>query len=427
MIGLRTYARDASLPALVGEPELCAPTCDEVVDRVVTHLARPGRPPILRATWEYARWKPGHSITLVHAIEFVDGERRLVTTKRYAGAKAEGIASGFDPVGEDTHLLPFAIVEGARTCLYSFPCDRVLRGAWRLLDHKRTARLLNALPLASEARIRWRESKAVLLRYKPERRAVFQLDLGLSDAEMQFRARRLAVRVLPPDEAVRIAATRRACFSGDRAELAPALLFCEDRTGLIFEAWLDIDVPAPDDFRAAHEAGAALARLHGRPSGVTCDRDLLSELQSLFNIDPKLGRLAGGIDLVPLSEPTVWIHADLHPDQVARERSNGATRLLDFDAVRRGAPSQDLASWVADHLASRPALDAATALAPLLEGYRAAGGVAPSETVLENRIAIELVRRAAACIRRLEQDARGKAEYLLTRATSISRGMEALR
>ena len=64
MTGLRQWSRDAELPARAGQQGLCAPTREQMTRLIEGHLLLPERPCIRSTDWEYARWKPGVSITL---------------------------------------------------------------------------------------------------------------------------------------------------------------------------------------------------------------------------------------------------------------------------------------------------------------------------------------------------------------------------
>ncbi|TGO05397.1 protein kinase family protein [Serinibacter arcticus] len=134
------------------------------------------------------------------------------------------------------------------------------------------------------------------------------------------------------------------------------------------------------------------------------------------------GHLVAALHAVP--SPTaagpdrVTSHGDLSPDQVLLQ-PDGALALLDLDRVTCAPPAADLGSVLGDVLArlstvAAPGTEADavahrawTLLLPVLEGYRAAGGVVADEDVVAAG-ALSLRGRAAEPWRRREHDAAGQ-------------------
>jgi Phosphotransferase enzyme family len=424
----RPCERDTTLPAQAGEPELCPPDPGDALALCVAHLALPGAPLPIRARLDYGRWKPRVSITCGYTLSYADGEERIVSLKRYAAGKGQTLARSFRPDERaqraEDRLSSFAALPQLDTCLYAFPADRVLPGAARIVHLRRTARLLNALPLDPDRRVRARHSSARLLRYKPEHRAVLGLDLALEDANGGQIRVTLAARALPPPEAAIVSRARSLCFGsapGSTQPIGPRLLHVEERTGIVLEEWIDGEGHRGTTFEHAHGTGALLARLHALPQPAdslpACGA--AEAVSPLFELDPRLISAAG--DLIGPPPPTrlAWIHGDLHPDQVVRECNGGALRLLDLDALGPGDPARDLATWIADHLGTDPAIGLADAARPILEGYRLGGGRAPEERDLAHRVAFELTMLSAGALRRLERGAVGRALFLLERASDL--------
>lgn len=418
--------RDPSLPARAGDGALCPDSADALIARVHEHLVLANGPRPLAARIVYARWKPRASLTALYEVELDDGDRVLVTCKRYASDKARTIASGYEPdaraVAQAMKLRAAAVLPGDGVCLYTFPTDRELIGLARVTSLRRTARHWNDAGLG--ARVRARHSRATLVRYKPEHRAVVRLDLGSQDDPSSTRA--VAARVLTPEHVERVHAVRTAFTACAPSFSAPRILHVEARTGLLYEEWLAGRACEPDDFTCARLAGRLLAALHAHatPSGTlvaaTPEHVERDELAALFAVDAELVARHADLEIEPLPNASTWIHGDFHPDQVLCTPDGGAA-LLDWDALRPGHPIEDLASWIADALAGPRAVEFASAARPLLTEYVAAGGKMPSTLLLRARVATELVRRAAAAVRRIELDAIARARVLLARASELTR------
>ena len=86
-MALRERERDLELPARAGEARLRPPEVDELCALVRAHLLRPDAPALVSARWDYARWKPGVSITSVFMLSFADGSEEPVVAKRYVDGK----------------------------------------------------------------------------------------------------------------------------------------------------------------------------------------------------------------------------------------------------------------------------------------------------------------------------------------------------
>lgn len=421
MNGLREHLRDASLPAAAGEPGLQPPDEAAVLELVREHLLRPGAPAPTAADWTYARWKPGVSLAAGYALRWPDGERRLLLVKLYAGDKARHLAARPEPddagpAGGDPRLRPGAALAGHGRALAVYPHDRELPGLPRLLDLQRTRRLLAEAGVFGERVVRAHRSRAVLLRHRPEARAVLRLELGLKAPDGARSTETLAARVLPPAEAARVAAARAA---SRHLRGAPRLLAVEERTGLLFEEWLDVEAQRPDDFSRAGPAGRMLAGLHAPAPGTPRVDDLQAHAP-LFAWHPRLAALAAGARAPAPAGAARWTHGDFHPDQLAVERGSGELRLLDLDRLGPGRAVDDLASWVADALVAAPDAPPLEAAAPLLDGYAAAGGAPPVARELQAALASALVSRAAAALRRLEDGAVGRAARLLESARALA-------
>jgi hypothetical protein len=295
MSGLRHYERDAAPLYACGDDRLAPPAADELLALVGAHLARPGAPAPVEARWVYARWKPATSLTAGFELDYADGRRRWVSWKRYADGKVGRLAErGEREVSADAAdelLSEHALLERQDVHLWAPPFDRELPGLERACDLRRTKRWFLEQGVFPGRRVRSGSSRAELVRYKPERRAVLRLDLRLRPLEGGPKtAETLGARALPPADAARVAAARRAWQDGPGGALAPRLVAHEERTGLLFEEWLDVEAVAHDDFARAGDAGALLARLHARRAdgAPAAGAHLLGTAATLLSTQPGL-------------------------------------------------------------------------------------------------------------------------------------------
>lgn len=424
MSGLKDYERDTLVLAAAGDSALAPPSPARLLELVDAHLARPGAPRPVAASWSFARWKPGTSLTAGFDLAYADGERRWVSWKRYVDGKAGALLGRRERAAAaevaDDRLREHCVLPRDGAHLWAPPYDRELPGLERALDLRRAKRWFLEQGLFPGRRVRSGSSRATLLRYKPERRAVLRLDLRLRPLEGgEKSAETLGARALPPAEARRVATARATWQDLATDVLAPRLLAFEEAAGLLYETWMELDEARAHVLDDAQAAGELLARLHARPAPAECA--------------PRAVELAGAVELLAtqpgLAErarraaqrgesaaaPRVWTHGDFHPDQLARGR-DGRWCLLDLDRLGAGAALADLASWIADGLVEGRWWFGE----PLLEGYRRGGGEAPQSAELERAVARELVQRAAGALRRLETDALKLASQRLDLALALA-------
>ena len=420
MTALKEYARDRDLLVRLGDEDLRLPEDHEMVSLVREHLCTASAPKPIAARWVFARWKPATSVLGCWTVSFDDETERLVSLKRYSGPKADLVGASFR---DNEHmqkaaapLIPFAHIAASGALLTSFPVDRVLRGAARVLDLRRTGRALDDAGLWPGKVFRRRSSRIELLRYKPERRAVLSLQAELKVREeggaRAAGSRRLGVRVLEADEARRIVERRESIPAG----ILPGLLHTELETGLLFEEWVDGEPVGSEDFSQAAASAAALSRLHAEGIESEGHRRRRSGAAELLGRVPELERAAAAIESVGELPTTCWVHGDFHPDQLTR--TEDGFRLLDADALRPGTPEEDFSSWIADHVAHDSRVTLQEASAPLFEGYGAAA-VSLDLELIRGLVAEELIARAAAGLRRLQEDAEKRASNLIERAVRI--------
>lgn len=432
MTGLRPYPRDLGTLARAGDRWLTPPDVATLCRFLAARMLRDGAPRPRDARLEYARWKPGTSLTCAYVVSFADGERADVVLKRHGSTKAAAIATalaGHAPRGgSDARLCAAAAWEN--DVVWTLPADPQLPGLARALDLKRAKRWLDELELHPDARVRSHRSSARLLRYRPESRAVLKWDLSLKREDGTRLERTYAVRALPPERAARVARRRRVL--GD-LDVLPRLIAYEARTGLLLEEWLDVGPAAHDAFHHARAVGLLLGRLHGLPPRLPPRLPAFAEslqrsedaraarrsLTPLFAWHPGLTQLVERLPGPPPPAPRRalrWTHGDVHPDQFAQGDGAALGVLLDLDRLALGDPCADLGSWIADDLAAAPERSFAEAARELLEGYALAGGPEIDPDALRAVTAEALVHRAGASLRRLEAEAEERARALLLRA-----------
>ncbi|QDU65080.1 phosphotransferase [Engelhardtia mirabilis] len=424
MTGLRTYTRDLSLPASLGEPELTPPSPEEVAEKLVPQLA-PELGSSAPVELTYARWKPGVATTACYSVGGAE-QQRLLVVKLHLDGKAGALDQGeLDKrrFGHQHEVELRIVVERGRLA-WSFPADRELPGAARVLDIGRFARFFEREGSMPGWRVRRKHVSTELVRYRPESRAVFHMDVRLEGPRGEKRRIGIGARCLRRAVALRTIDQRRRFEQSAQARaLAPALLATEARSGLLFEEWLPVDVARPGDFVGAPRAGEALARLHRLPNweaAATTTPHSASDALPLLRRFPALERLLPELPRIQ-SSPRAWVHGDFHPDQIGVERGNNSTRLLDLDRLGAGEPLDDLAEWIADAVAEDESVepDLNQCAGPLLDAYVLAGGEAPAADGLRERVGVALVRRAAAAVRRLEVDAQERARLLVDRAKTL--------
>ena len=423
MTSLKHYERDLGLPARLGDTGLVLPDEQELCELVGSALCD-GGPDVTEARLLFTRWKPGNSLLGTWSVSFADGSERTVSLKRYVGGKDRDVAESFRVNRHMEEgaapLRPYAYLEESSSILTVFPVDRVLRGAARARDLRRTGRMLDDAGLWPGLVMRRRSSRLDLLRFKPERRAVLSLRALLKErTDGGSRAageRRLGVRVLEAEEAQEVARRRELCaFEG-----FPALLHVEPATGLLVEEWVEGEPFGSEEFDHAVGAARVLGALHRQPTSglapVQVKRDRSGVLELLARV-PELHARALVLPVLEPREGRSWVHGDFHPDQLTQTTSG--MRLLDADALRAGAPEEDLASWIADRLESAPELSCRAVLDELLSGYGAGADEIDADWV-QDLVREELLARAAAGLRRLQAGAVERAQALIERAEALA-------
>jgi hypothetical protein len=429
LIGLETYERDRTLAAKLGDEHLVVPSDAECAHLVQEHLVAAAGIGVESVDCLHARWKPGKSLSATWEVKLSDGNRRVVCTKLHAD-KSQPKTAGYSRPNDYTStaaapLHPFALAQDGAVTLTCFPADRVLRGGARIMDVRRTARLLDDAQIWSPWVVRRRASELKLLRYKPERRALYRMSVRYKlrgdpaaardkDVdEVGGKDRHLAIRVLPAEHWNDMIVVRMKVPIG----LGPELVHADSGTASFFEEWLEGEAFGSVEFQHAEAAGRLLAPLHGvKLQRKHSDRDrdsLMLYWARIASVCEELPELAAA----PLLQGGRLIHGDFHPNQFLQ--SDHGLRLLDYDELRSGDPEEDLANWIADALAHVPDQSFGNASELLLKGYRSAGGEVVMARLLEC-VCFELGSRAIASVRRLEHGAIKRAQVLLERAALLA-------
>jgi len=420
--GLREYERDLSVPGLLGDGSIRLPESDEILEWIGRWLVKEGAPSPCSASISHARWKPGVSCVGTWRIRFDDDSERIVVLKSYTGdkalEKAERGAAGTERHFEDDRMLPFALLPELGARLWTFPADRSLVGAARVMDAQRSARLLDRLGVTSPWTTKGSLSVSKLLRYKPERRVVTQFSARLHRPAPKPRMREFILRALTPEESAVSAHARATLHDAGAPSFVPMLLGHEATSGILVEEFVEGVARDPEDFSAPEKVGGLLAQLHGLPIlGMVAPEYRPSKPSRLLDVDASLLRMQ------PVAEPepsgaVCWMHGDLHPDQIM-EGPAGESYLMDMDALGVGDPAHDLASWIADALACDQASTFEQASEGLLTGYLEGGGQVPRRSDLMRHTASALQRRATGCLRRLEANAVELARTRMERAWEL--------
>ncbi|MFN9785721.1 MAG: hypothetical protein ACK57N_03995 [Planctomycetia bacterium] len=399
MNGLEARQHDPALTRLLPRETLSVPSTDELCSLLGETLVAPGGPRPVSARLLWARWKPRTALASAHAVLCDDGATRLVSVRRHHGGKDPGRVDA--RASELAAPWACAAVAADGALVSCWPHDAELPGLPRALDLARLSRALAETPLRDGGRIRRRRSSIELLRYKPSRRAVLRLELVLRDDDDALHRRRAIVRVLTPGAAASSAAQRDALPDGH----APRLLWREERTGILVEEHL-VAVPAASVWtpreldELAMRRSAELRESCGQ-LGEEWIEDETATLAALFEVDPQLHAAAARLcerharRKVRLRR----VHGDYHPGQLARDEQ-GRLVVYDWDECRIDEDGADASCWAAERLRGADRAQAEDLLARLL----AADG-ALDERALRARLAMDLVRKAAGAIRRLEAGA----------------------
>jgi len=376
-----------------------------------------------RASVGYLRWKPDTSCRLtVVGTSGGKGERpplgfllHLYPDRERARTAYEKLIRREPVIGEEG-FEPF-LSEDPPLVAAPFPNDPELPSLRYVYDPTRFRRALsktrpNAYP-AGEWRLQKRHIRTELLAYKPGRRAVFRVRVGVRHESRDEKVRLYwHVKVATPETAGPSVATARAIEAAvgtDRHWRVPETWgFIESRSWSSTE-WVVGD-SLESDLESAQRVGAALAEFHSLqvelpqlPTPTEESRDLQRLTEDLVLLIPtEETRIRALSKKLQIEMSTLAIdrvaplHGDLHLDQIVLVGDQVV--FVDLDRSGIGIPVTDLGSFAASSWSEGRSTEFVDAF---LEGYRS-GGTLPDRRDLEIATAHQLFRRAVFPFRNLD-------------------------
>jgi aminoglycoside phosphotransferase (APT) family kinase protein len=322
---------------------------------------------------DYLRYEPGRRCLALYTEA---GER-----VPFAYARADRTPTpGSEDCPEEPPWRDELKLAGVEVSVFAFPSDRRMRALSRLAEGGgRRRRLLRAVLPDRKALHR---IAPVLLRYRPERRAVFRLGPPAAGS--------VVLKLYRKGGFARTVSRLRALTSTPKLQLPLWVGSSEPHRLLAFD-WLDGPVLRDGlrtrlpDLAAVAETGAALAELHGQAGQGLPLRSEEEEVDQVRRTASVVGQLApdqaararaladevaGG--LTASRADRVPIHGDFYDNQVIVMRDRVA--LLDLDEATIGNRLEDLGLFIAHLerdvlLGTLPSAVGSAARSALLEGY----------------------------------------------------------
>ncbi len=371
----------------------------------------------------YLRWKPDTSCRLtVIGSSGGKGERPPLGFLLHLYPDRERARTAFEklirrePVIGEEGFAPF-LSEDPPLVAAPFPNDPELPSLRHVYDPTRFRRALSktrprAYP-AGEWRLQKRHIRTELLAYKPGRRAVFRVRVGVRHESRDEKVRLYwHVKVATPETAGPSVATARAIEAAvgvDRHWRVPETWgFIESRSWSSTE-WVVGD-SLESDLESAQSVGAALAEFHSLevelptlPAPAEESDDLQRLTEDLVLLMPtEEARIRTLSEKIQRQLPTLAadrvapLHGDFHLDQIVL--AGDQVVFVDLDRAGIGLPVTDLGSFSASSWSDRRSTEF---VAAFLEGYRSVGTL-PDLRDLEIATAHQLFRRAVFPFRTLD-------------------------
>ena len=312
--------------------------------------------------------------------------------------------------------------EETPTIVAPFPNDPELPSLRYVYDPTRFRRTLSrtrppAYP-KEEWRLQKRHIRTELLAYKPGRRAVFRVRVGVRHLERDEKVRLFwHIKVGTPEITDRnlLLAEWFSEAVGDRYEWrVPRPWGYSQTRSMVSTEWVPGE-PLEGDPTHLERVGRALGELHGLSadaSGLPTAFDAPAESAALASLAKDLAHLVPEATdrwsavattlaerLAPLfADPATVVHGDFHRDQVVIDE--GRVVIVDLDNAGLGVPLLDVAAFCASRIEQGRASDEDEAF---LTGYRTTGRTV-EESTLSVAIAHQLFRRAIFPFRDLHPD-----------------------
>jgi hypothetical protein len=404
----------------------------------------------VRGAVGYLRLKPGVScrITLFgndggHGEEppegyllhlFATPERARQAFEKFTKREAVVGTGGYEPF----------LCEDPPVVATPFPNDPEISDLRHVYDVDRFRRALSGTrppEFPSESwRLQKRHVRTTLLAYKPGRRAVFKVRVGMRNTEQDkklraywhvkiltpksveptFQNQKAIHEALPPDAEWRVPAPRGtvpslSMVAGEWVLGTPLTkaLRDSDGTGELLETLGRVGAA----LAGFHELDLPLEHLASPPEEAEQVRALGEDLQHLLpdksaSLKELSSRLASELGRLSTDASTI-LHGDFHPGQILLE--DGRVVIVVLDCAGRGYAGIDLGNFVAGLLERHlpePVIDA------FLKGYEEKRAL-PADGVLRVATSLALFRRAFFPFRTLQADWPEKTDTLLNTAARV--------
>ena len=319
----------------------------------------------------YVRYKPQTNCLVSYMLR-TGGQKSEVTLygKCYTDAdfaNAAGKAEAGNWIEIDG-VQPVVIVPELSAIFYRFPNDKEIPGLRLIADPKKVQRILydylTELP-AEQWRISDKRLQITLVRYKPEKRAVFRVDTRATNRSSgEKRAVCVFIRTYADDRGRAITTVMEALhdFAAKNSSITipRPLIYLPERKTLVIEGLSGeqlLDGVVHDGAGAVVRAAGALAALHGFTAIPAPERsvldlmgDALATGETLSHVLPDaqadirhvLERLES---LRPSDDKRAFVHGDFYHGQVLLRSTNEA--VLDFDRCYLGDPIADVGNFCA--------------------------------------------------------------------------------